>query len=371
MNFNAKTPAFPTVNPHAETFDDFGNDRLFDRLAQKFKPKPYFKQYRTLQRVVLGASFLFHVLSAATAAALIYLFIGKLIPSDLAAGVVTLAALVALEISKRETSGRFFHDVLQFGKFSPGLLAVVLALAAVSTTCSYFGAERAVLEFTPPPTLTSSDSVTAPLRASLAGIDQQINDARKTTWKGKTTTRSQRTIERLTKQKETILAEMVRQQQRIDGKNDATETKHTATTETNATGFAAFTLCSELLLIVCLWYLQFYDYRSFAEYCKKPAGRDQVADTDHTTAGVSLNGAGRPVVANLRVNDHARATKIVDSSTKIVNDTNLRTCEHCGKRYTYRHAKQRFCCDQCRIDAWQKVNGREMKRGKTVNVPEM
>ena len=46
MNFNAKTPAFPTVNPHAENFDDFGNDRLFDRLAQKFKPKPYFKQYR-------------------------------------------------------------------------------------------------------------------------------------------------------------------------------------------------------------------------------------------------------------------------------------------------------------------------------------
>lgn len=366
MNFNAKTPAFPTVNPHAENFDDFGNDRLFDRLAQKFKPKPYFKQYRILQRVVLGASFLFHVLSAATAAALIYLFIGKLIPSDLAAGGITLAALVALEMSKRETAGRFFHDVLQFGKFSPGLLAVVLALAAVSTTCSYFGAERAVLEFTPPPTLTSSDSVTAPLREQLTGIDQQITAARATTWKGKTTTRSQRTIERLTKQKETILAEMVRQQQRIDGKNDATETKHTATTETNATGFAAFTLCSELLLIVCLWYLQFYDYRSFAEYCKKPAGRDQVVETDHTP-GVSLNGAGRPVVANLRVNDHTRATKIVNDTTKIVNDTR-RTCEHCGTAYTHRHAKQRFCCDQHRIDAWQLANGREMKRGKNVNV---
>lgn len=368
QNANNNAPTFPTVNPHAETFDDFGNKRLFDRLQQKFKPKPYFKQYQTLQRVVLASSFVFHILSAATASAFIYLFIEKLIPSFFAAAGVTVVALVALEISKRETSSRLFHDGLQFGKMSPGLLAAVLALAAVSTACSYFGAERAVVEMTPPPTLTSSDSVTAPLRAQLSSIDQQITDARATTWKGKTTTRSQRTIDRLTKQKETILAEVVRQQQRIDSRNDATETEHTTTTETNATGFAAFTLTCELLLILCLWYLQFYDYRSFAEYCKKPAGRDQNGAADHQANGVSLNGAGRPVVANLRVHDPARATKIVQRETKIVQETNLRTCDHCGNQYTYRHAKQRFCCDQCRIESWQKENGREMKRGKTVNV---
>jgi len=48
-------------------------------------------------------------------------------------------------------------------------------------------------------------------------------------------------------------------------------------------------------------------------------------------------------------------TKIVN--TKIVSG-NFRTCEHCGNEYEYRHHKQKFCCDQCRINHWEQRKGR-------------
>ena len=373
MQTTQSTPNFQTTNPHSEGFAEFGNARLFERLQKKFKPKPYHYQYRIIRAVVLGSSFLFHVLSGATAAALIWIFISKLISSELLAGAITLAALAALEISKRETSGRFFHDFLQFGKFSPALAFAVIGLAGISTTCSYFGAEKAVKTFTAAPTLISADSTTAPLRANLASIEKEISAARETKWKGKTTERSQRTIERLTRQKETVISELVRQQQRIDGKNDTVEADHTTTTEANANGFAAFTLICEILLIFALFYLQYFDYRSWAEHCKKPATADQdpagrlkwSATADQDPAGI-LN--GKTVAASMSATDTgARATKIVSGAGTIQrpNDAvvnHLRTCENCSGHFSPNHKKQRFCETACRIAAWSKANGREVKR---------
>ncbi len=385
MQNNGNSPDFPTNNPFSEHFQKFGNTRLFDRLQLKFTPKPFFYQYKTMRAVVLGASFLFHVLSAATAAALIFLFVGKLLPSPMAAGAVTLAALAALEISKRETSGRFFHDVLQFGKFSPGLLAAVLGLAAVSTTCSYFGAEMAVKQLTPPPALLSADTLTAPIRTQIAAIDEQIADAKKSTWKGKLTTRAQRTVERLTRAKEALLTEQIRQQQRADSRNDATETAHTATTEANASGFALFTLACEVLLIFSLWFLQYYDFRSFAEYCAKPTAKNPAAIGFNHIQPAALaanghsNGNGQHHGGNVgnfaqdttTGNEEPPRRPIGFHTTKIVYENsggaNLRICEHCSKEYSYKHHKQKYCGDQCRMEAWEARTGRILKHTKTAN----
>lgn len=360
MQSNEKSTAtFPTVNPHSEHFSKFQNARLFARLQKKFTPKPYWKQYQILRVVVLASSYLFNALSAATAAALVYFFLFGMIDNVLTAGVLTAAALAILEIAKRETSSRFFNALLQFGKFSAGLAAIVVLLAALSVTSSYFGAQRLVVEFTPPAQQISGDSLTAPLRDQIATIDQQISDARKQTWKGKITATAQRTIERLTRQKETALAELVRQQQRIDNKNDTTDTIHQATTTATAAHFGAFTLVCELLFILAAFYLEYYDYRSFAEHCKQPeTGEKQATDGVKigSLAGDLLNGSPRPAaVANLRV-DENRLTKIVTTG-----DT-VRKCEYCGKRYEYRHAKQKYCCDDCRIRAWQDRTGKEIKR---------
>lgn len=353
-------PTFPTVNPHSEKYDAFANTRLFERLAKKFTPKPFHQEYKVLRLTALTASYLCNALSAATAATLVFFFLYGVIGSAAVAGILTAVGLVVLELSKRETSTRFFNSLLQYGKFKPGLAAVILALSAASIASSYYGAQVAVVEFTPPAALVSSDSLTASLQAELKTIDLQIAAARATTWKGKTTAKSQRTIERLTKQREALTAELVRTRQRTDTRNDQTETRHQATTTTNAAQFAVFTLGCEFLFLLCVWFLEFFDYRSFAEYCQnrnETTGKQQPA-----AAGASLNGTPRPIVA------HARADDFRTASLNVTVDTNERECKHCGKRYTYRHAKQKFCSDVCRMDNWQKKNGRVLKRGRNVNV---
>lgn len=385
MQKNEFSPDFQTSNPFSEHFQKFGNTRLFDRLQSKFTPKPYYYQYRILRAVVLGASILFHILSAATAAALVFLFVGKLIPSDLAAGAVTLAALVALEFAKRETSGRFFHDTLQFSKVSGGLCAAVIGLSAISIACSYFGAEKAVKELTPPPALVDADTLTAPIREQIAAIDGQIADAKRNTWNGKVTARSQRTIDRLTRQREVLVNEQIRQQTRADTRNDETEKTHTVTTEANAAGFALFTLCSELLLILCLWYLQYYDFRSFAEYCAKPTGgkagsiwiKSIEAPAVSANGSEHSNGKGalptneaprRPIGfhrdtgngMSYRARDNAMGyTPPPPTGETREVDKSLKPCAHCGTPFRYRTTWQKFCSTDCKLAYHETRHGRK------------
>ena len=365
---NATKQAFPTTNPNSDNFAQFENTRLMDRLGKKFTPKPYWKNYALLRGVVLCSSYLFNVLSAATAAALVFFTLRALLGSDLLAGAITAAALIALELVKRETGQRFFHDLLQFRKMSPGLAGVVVLMMGLSTTASYFGAKRAVTEFTPPPVTMRADSLTAPLMAQISATDAQIKAAAQMKKKGVVTASAQRTIERLSKQKETALGEVARIQARTDTRNDNAETKHELSTKINANGFAAITLVSEILLLLCLWYLQFYDYRSFVEFCEKGTttptdGTDAPTPTtkrnNATTQGIPTNAPTQNGAHVL----HARADVLntTERSPNFALLPNQRTCEHCAAVYTYGHRRQRFCTEKCRVENWQQRNGKEIR----------
>lgn len=372
-------PILQTTNPHSDRMADFNNKRLFDRLEEKHRPKAYWKQYRILYLAVLGASFLFHILSACTAAALIYFFLLSLIGSLIASGIFTLAALAALEFTKRETSSKFFHTRLQFGKMSGGLLAAVLGLSIISTAASYFGAEKTVHQFAKGPALVNADSTTQPLKAQIADIDKQIGDAKKMKWKGKITVQGQNTLAALATAKADLLAEQSRQQKRIDGNNDTATQEHKTTTSANGQQFAAFTLLSEILLILCLFYIQYYDFRSFAEYAHahaettpEPPGPQAKATNGATqqnpAPAFTSNGNGLPKNERQPIG-FAYANRNAPARTQNVDD-HLRNCEHCGTAYIYGHRRQKFCTDQCRIDAWQDRTGRKLKRTGTTQGKE-
>jgi len=361
---NAGKTAFETTNPHSNHFTQFENARLMNRLAKKFTPKPYWKNYALLRGVVLVSSYLFNVLSAATAAVLVFFFLRALVGSEILAGSITAASLVALELVKRETGTRFFTDFLQFRKMSPGLAAIALLMMGLSTTASYFGAKRAVKEFTPPPVTIRGDSLTAPLMAQVTAADEQIKAAAQIKKKGVVTASAQRTIERLSRQKETALAEIARIQQRADGQNDSATLEHTAATKVNAAGFAAITLTSELLLLLCLFYLQYYDYRSFVEVCD--GTKDAPPETEAQPAQENkTNGMQNAPPQRTTVNvAHARAD--VFRATQSTPDFPVltdgqRMCEHCGTVYKYGHARQRFCNEKCRVENWQDRNGKQIR----------
>jgi Zn finger protein HypA/HybF involved in hydrogenase expression len=65
---------------------------------------------------------------------------------------------------------------------------------------------------------------------------------------------------------------------------------------------------------------------------------------------------GKAFVANLAVENDNRLTKIVTMGN--------RECAYCNQNYDYRHAKQKYCCDECRIEAWQLRTGSAVRKGR-------
>lgn len=90
--------------------------------------------------------------------------------------------------------------------------------------------------------------------------------------------RSQRSAESLTKQKETLLAQWLSIENRTATKNETTAAEHLQRTSLNAEHFAAVTLLLELLFLLCAYYLEYFDFRSFTEF----AGRAGIAIDDNT-----------------------------------------------------------------------------------------
>jgi len=62
---------------------------------------------------------------------------------------------------------------------------------------------------------------------------------------------------------------------------------------------------------------------------------------------------------NLSAYDN-RITKIVGVEKVDVKSDN-RTCKNCNKLYIYKHHKQVYCNDKCRMDYWEKKNGKKLR----------
>ncbi len=372
----------PTENPHSQHHKEFANSRLFKRLEEKHQPKPYWRQYQGIYRAIVGTSFLFNILSALTASAVVFFFIQGLTGSATASAVITVFLLAVLEYMKRETGAKLFHGYLQFKSAAFGLVATVVLLSAISTAASYFGAAQIVESLTPPPALADVAEETSGIEGQIAGIDQQIQAAQRNTWQGRLTPRAQRTVERLTESRAALTDELTRTRERVDIANDELAETHTGEMTTNASTFALFTLICEIALIACLYFMQYYDYRSFSEYA---ISRDKNAQNAHAgmqngyrTQGTQNGNAGtqngyrtqpvtnetqqRPI--GFQYGTTGAHTQNVTQNVTAGNGGNAGTesrfCAHCGTTYIYGHSRQKFCSDACRIKNWKTRTGREL-----------
>ena len=289
-----------TSDVYAEHFNAFQESQFFQQLERKFQPLPYYLKFRPLQRIALFTSFLFNAFSALTASTLVFFFVESMTGHRGAAAAVTVCALVVLEVSKRKTGSLFFKDWLQFRKASAGLAALVVLLAALSVSSSYFGAKQLVTQFTPPPALEDASAAAAPIRDQLAEIDRQIekhlsnkND------RGEVYVRSQRSAESLTKQKETLLAQWLTIENRTPEKNETTAAEHLQQTSLNAEHFAAVTLLLELLFLLCAYYLEYFDFRSFTEF----AGRAEITNDNNVNFAYTKPGRPSPPTKPATVNE--------------------------------------------------------------------
>lgn len=366
-------PVLFTRDPFTEKFNEYAHSATLQRLERKFQPRPYFERYKVLRVLALVASYVFNSFSALTAAALVYFFAVGMIGHPAPAVVLTAAALVLLEATKRATHTVIWKDAIQYRRAAAGLVGAAVLFSGLSIASSYFGAKRLVQEFTPPPAQVDAQEAAAPILEQIAAIDLQISEARATRYKGTTTTTSARTIEALSRQKEPLVQELARIHAMTSTGNLEAMEAHAGTLSIRAEVFAGITLLLELLFVLCAFYLEFYDYRSLAEFATIEAGTPGA--TTSPTAGTQTtqpappahqpkakqNGqhdatmsAGRQIgfITGNALRYDARTQGPEDASDDAMTSAQpgikMRPCEHCGNQYAARTTWQKFCSEGCR-----------------------
>lgn len=248
---------------------NFSTEQLKTRLTTKFKDRAFYEAYASINILSKILSYTFNLLSAATGATFVFIFLQSLIPYPALSGAVTGLFLLLLEGLKRTTAGALFLQYFKAANVSFVLIFVCCCLSGVSILFSYQGAKQTITAMTPPPSKVVDERAGA-IRGNVAELDKQISEARNTKWKGTTTSRSQKTINELSGQKTLLLQELNRIEARTDQANDQATSVHQTTTTAKSEYFALFTLISELLFLLCICFCNYYDARSYSELCREP-----------------------------------------------------------------------------------------------------
>ena len=251
---------------------------------------------------------MFNIFSGITASVLVFYFAFTLSGYWMPSAVVTAVFLVLIETSKRITVTAIVRNALQYKTARIGLIVTAVVLISLSISFSYYGAQKTVYRFTAPPEQIASNQITAGIDTKIDNVNKQIENARQTTWKGITTTTSQKTIKSLTDQLNALEMERIRLIQRTETANDKTALLHHETTTITAEHFALITALLELLFIVCAFYPEYYDYRSYVEFASvMPPVIDNSQITVNTSKSTTEGRVKQPM--KLQVNDKKPITK--------------------------------------------------------------
>jgi hypothetical protein len=255
-------------NPFEQEFVQFKESTLYEVLARKYQPIPYYKKYKIIHNISLLASYGFNLLSGVTASTLIFLFLNSLTNVWILTLVLTIGVISILELLKRKLGSIIFKEYFTQRKIQWITILAFMSCSFISILSSYYGSKKMVVELSNTPNTISNDSIFKTLELELQNIDQQIAEARGTRWKGTTTTESQQTINSLSKQKELVLLELFRVTQKTDALNEQLKSKHQEIVMLQANHLALATLIFEFLFLICTFYLEYYDYRSYIEFLR-------------------------------------------------------------------------------------------------------
>ena len=343
-----------SFNQYKGNYDAVQDSATFDALNDKFAVKPYFIEYRPLQRVLIVVSYLIQVITVVVSFTALYVIIAPLAGST-AAAIISGAILAAIEAVKRLTFAPTVKNYLQFKKVALFSLVLSVSMLCVSLWLTWNGSHDTVYQLTAPPTLLSDQEATATDQGKVKELTRQLQDIKNTqSWKGKITASGQRSFNAIAKQLETIENRISSKESTIQAKNDATTAAHQTKTAGNAGALRYITLILDILLFVLLAWLEYYDYRSFAEY----------AQSDAPTAPARIDAMRRDTksIENAPDQEPPRAIVTGFHSSQHQGATAPDICQYCHTGYTRKTTFQKYCSENCRVQAWQNRTGKELKR---------
>lgn len=290
----------PNLNlPEKNNFDDqaesFSKSRHYRRLQHKYREEPYEEAFRPLYIMAQGASFFANTLAIVTGFAFVFGFLYAMVaqlpyPAAISS-FISLVFLVGLEIIQRFLGSRYFRYFYQYGYKGPyagrlhGLLIGMIVAGAISTYISYSGGFTFTEYASTKPT-----KATAPqkdLTAIDADFDPLINAAaqeadtyrRSKLWKGKLSDKDASKYNALLAEKNQLVQQKLAAKSQANSWNetqllraDSTFTADLGSWEQDisrkGTNLGHFTIFFILLLHLCMWYMEYFDYRTAIQYAR-------------------------------------------------------------------------------------------------------
>lgn len=284
-----------------ERHQDFTDQALVKGAIEEFKPRPYYQKFRGLYLTSQISSFAFNIISAITAASLVYLISLKLTGYVAAAVILSVLILGMLEASKRAVSTPLFSRWVQFRKLSGGLLGVMVLLTAISVSSSYFGADMLVHEYAPPAPTITADTIqeVRDLKAQIAAKEAQLQEYRSSpSYRNSQGQIMWNVVHKTIPEVESSLADMRRRltevRAGVDQKNTGIEGEHKTEVTVNGAQVSILTLVCEFFFLLAIYYQRYYRWRIVTETlgAVKKAAKEPHQEEPSQQAASSYNGNG-------------------------------------------------------------------------------
>lgn len=388
-------------NPFERKFREFATN-LSEKNAQghaesiaaksgdTFADKPFSQEYKTIYQATQWGQSLAQVVTYATTAALGVFALTHIIPTSWGVYVAVPIALLfayGVEHIKRSTLAIASKHLLKYKTF--GFVGIVaLLVMCVSIAAALYGAKELPGVVYAKPTRQVDGAAIDLLNKDIDRVQADIDRTSTSLKDGKNWTAENRTLPRLQKQRAALVDKRDQAQKEAAGRGDndmnqalQERAEKVDKMQTYSVGAA---IVAELVFLLCTAFILYYLFRHYAEINpdnseaaqdpqRNEQGNEAVKQTFNGSNVAASNLRNKPDVvyytapANGATPTPARAddyrNTVNPALTTIVDDTR-RTCQHCGKAYTYKHSKQKFCTETCRVAAWELQHGKELKRTK-------
>ena len=325
---------------------EFLNSKLAQRLAKKYTEKSYEERYELIYHIANIVSFLCNGVSAITASSFVFAYIYSIVHSLPYPAILSLIftgfILITVEILQRVLAPRFVQNWLQYNAKS--LVLVLLVLSTFSICLSYMGSPDFINIITKEPiyeapVLTDVATIKSDYREQINAAKSDAEDYRQTkAWKGRLSDDNAKVYKELLDKVALLRDQMIEKVNDMDATNQAlvAESKDTyqaalleyqSQTEVKGAGLGIVAILSQLIFYLCIWYLEYFDFRVASQY-SIPIHSHK--DEGRTTNNDFFNGNNHSDTSTLDTDmlDEIEAAeqKTLPASTHTIDD--LYTIEH-------------------------------------------
>lgn len=368
-----------TANHSDETlFHAVKQQQDFEKLHRRFAAKDFISRNQFWRLAALVTSYLINAISITGAfygAFTLFRYFGA---GQEISGILAAGLLILIEIGRRKAADSVWDDWFKMKSVAAGFLMLNIILFCLSASSSGYGIYQGITDAAPPaPTI--QDSTLHQLEQQAAAIQANIDASKKTTWRGKITSESQKAIARYSETQAKLLAAITERTANNTAKEEAIERSHREEIKLAACIAVGVYLILEMFFQACMAFMSYYDYRKYL--LELQAGRQsvlthqpQTVSIDPDTLAALMHNAKTgglyplnivaPALQNLmppgNVSEPINENRINENRKRSGKVGKERTCEHCGEAYIYNHAKQKYCSDECRMKAWEERTGKKL-----------